>query len=30
VQRQLLDQDGFRCTGYVLNDFEEIRWKPTF
>lgn len=28
VQRQLLEQDGFQCTDYILNNFEEIRWKP--
>lgn len=30
VQQQLLEAEGIRCTNYVVNDFEERRWKPEF
>ena len=28
VQQQLLAQDGVRCTNYIVDNFEEIRWQP--
>lgn len=28
VQRELLEQEGVTCTNYVVNNFEELRWKP--
>lgn len=28
VQAQLLEQEGVYCTNYVVNNFEELRWKP--
>lgn len=29
AQRQLLAQDGVRCTNYIVDNFKEIRWKPS-
>lgn len=29
VQQQLLEQDGFSVTDYVVDSFEEKRWKPS-
>lgn len=28
AQAQLLRQEGVTCTNYVVDRFEEIRWKP--
>lgn len=28
AQRQLLEQEGIACTNYIVDDFEELRWKP--
>lgn len=28
AQAQLLAQEGVRCTNYVVDNFEELRWKP--
>ena len=30
AQAQLLEQDGIKCTNYIVNNFEDIRWKPSF
>ena len=27
VQEQLLKQDGIKCTKYIVDNFEEIRWQ---
>lgn len=29
VQEQLLLQDGLSCTDFVVDNFEEHRWKPS-
>ena len=29
VQAQLLTQDGITCTNDIVDNFEEIRWKPS-
>ena len=29
VQQQLLEADGFSCTDYIVDNFEELRWQPT-
>ena len=28
VQEQQLASEGVRCTNHIVNNFEEIRWKP--
>lgn len=28
VQRQLLEQDGINCTDFVVDDFNDRRWRP--
>jgi len=28
VQRQLLEQEGVICTNYIVDNFEDHRWKP--
>jgi methylated-DNA-protein-cysteine methyltransferase-like protein len=28
VQEQLLSQDGISCTGFIVDNFSDIRWKP--
>lgn len=28
VQAQLLEQEDVYCTNYIVNNFEELRWKP--
>jgi len=28
VQQQLLENEGTHCTNQVVDNFEEIRWKP--
>ena len=28
VQRQLLEQEGVACTNLIVNNFEELRWRP--
>ena len=28
VQEQLLSAEGIECTNFIVNDFEERRWKP--
>lgn len=28
AQQQLLEQEGIYCTNFVVDNFEEIRWKP--
>lgn len=28
VQRQLLEQEGITCTDFVVDNFEELRWRP--
>lgn len=28
AQRQLLEQEGVSCTNFIIDNFEEIRWKP--
>jgi methylated-DNA-protein-cysteine methyltransferase-like protein len=28
IQRQLLEQDGISCTDFVVNKFQELRWRP--
>lgn len=28
VQQQLLAQDGISCTNYIVDNFEELRWRP--
>lgn len=28
VQSQLLAQEGVSCTNHIVDNFEEIRWKP--
>lgn len=28
VQRQLLEQEGITCTDFIVDNFEELRWKP--
>lgn len=29
VQAQLLLQDGITCTDYIVDNFQELRWKPS-
>lgn len=29
VQSKLLEQEGVCCTNYIVDDFEDLRWKPT-
>ncbi|MDB5183807.1 MAG: hypothetical protein JWO07_488 [Candidatus Saccharibacteria bacterium] len=29
VQAQLLLQEGISCTNHIIDNFEEIRWKPS-
>ncbi len=28
AQRQLLEQEGIMCTNYIIDNFEDLRWKP--
>ncbi len=28
AQKQLLEQDGFQCTNYIVDNFQEHRWHP--
>ena len=28
AQAQLLEQDGIHCTNHIVDNFEEIRWRP--
>ena len=28
AQAQLLEQEGVSCTNYIVDNFEEIRWRP--
>lgn len=28
VQRQLLEQDGFSCTDFKVDNFDKCRWQP--
>lgn len=28
VQRQLLEQDGIVCTDFIIDNFEDRRWRP--
>ncbi len=28
VQAQLLEQEGITCTNHIVDNFEELRWKP--
>ncbi len=28
VQAQLLAQDGIKCTEYIVDNFESLRWQP--
>ena len=28
AQAQLLEQEGVTCTGYVVDNFKELRWRP--
>lgn len=28
AQEQLLAAEGVRCTGHIVDNFEDIRWKP--
>lgn len=28
VQRQLLEQEGVSCTGMIVDNFKELRWRP--
>lgn len=30
AQAQLLEQEGISSTNYVIDNFEELRWKPNF
>lgn len=30
VQEQLLLQDGITCTDFIIDNFEERRWRPNF
>lgn len=30
VQEQLLLQDGVTCTTHIVDNFEKIRWRPSF
>ena len=30
AQAQLLEQENIHCTNYIVNKFEDIRWKPNF
>ncbi len=30
VQAQLLEAEGVSCVNHVVNNFEEIRWRPNF
>ena len=29
VQAQLLEREGITCTNFIVDDFEELRWKPS-
>jgi methylated-DNA-protein-cysteine methyltransferase related protein len=29
AQQQLLEQEGVTCTDFVVDNFKELRWKPT-
>ena len=28
VQRQLLEQDGISCTDFIVDNFDQLRWRP--
>ncbi len=28
TQQQLLEQEGVNCTNFIVDNFEELRWKP--
>jgi methylated-DNA-protein-cysteine methyltransferase-like protein len=28
AQQQLLEQEGITCTNFIVDNFEELRWKP--
>lgn len=28
VQAQLLEQEGITCTNHIIDNFEELRWRP--
>ena len=28
VQAQLLEHEGITCTNYIVDNFEELRWRP--
>ena len=28
AQRQLLEQEGISCTNFIVDNFEELRWRP--
>jgi methylated-DNA-protein-cysteine methyltransferase related protein len=30
VQQQLLEAEGITCTNFVIDNFEELRWRPDF
>jgi methylated-DNA-protein-cysteine methyltransferase-like protein len=30
VQQQLLEQEGITCTNHIVDNFKELRWKPSF
>lgn len=29
VQQQLLAQEGITCTNFIVDNFEELRWRPS-
>lgn len=29
VQQQLLSQEGITCTNFIVDHFEELRWRPS-
>lgn len=29
VQQQLLEQEGVTCTNHIVDNFEDIRWRPS-
>jgi len=29
VQQQLLEQEGVTCTNFIVDNFEELRWRPS-
>jgi methylated-DNA-protein-cysteine methyltransferase-like protein len=30
AQAQLLEQEGISCTNHIVDNFEELRWRPDF